>query len=419
MRIKRYFAEDMRTAMRQVREYQGADAVILSNKRVEGGIEIVAATDYEPELVNLSTPSKKSSPMAEYEKVQQAADDAVDDEDVSQEEEHQEQTSEEKVDHSPVVWSQEPTMVKMREEIAEVKQLLQDQLAGLTWNHIDRQQPHRIKLLRDLTGLGLDPQLTKKIVEQIPESTSPTKVWRNALALLAKQLDFANQDLTDSGGVFAIVGTTGVGKTTTVAKLAARFALTHGADKVGLITTDGFRIGAQEQLLTFGRILGVPIQAISKPDQLCDALEQFSDRDLILIDTTGVGQRDKALVESLEALESKDIDVTVLLALSASTQVSTLYDSIRCFRQVTNIHGCVVTKLDEATSLGGLFSAVTRYGLPINYLTTGQCVPEDIKCADGECANLVSMAVSLMKQHAEAMDDEYMASEFTKVAVNG
>ena len=419
MRIKRYFAEDMRTAMRQVREDQGADAVILSNKRVDGGIEIVAATDYEPELVNLSSPTKKSSPTKEYEEVQQAMEDTDADDVTTQEDGHEKSNSKKDVTSSPVVWSQEPTMVKMREEITEVKQLLQDQLAGLTWNHIDRQQPHRIKLLRDLTGLGLDPQLTKSIVEQVPESTSPTKVWRNALALLAKQLDFASEDLVDKGGVFAIVGTTGVGKTTTVAKLAARYALIHGADKVGLITTDGFRIGAQEQLLTFGRILGVPIQAIAKPDQLNDALEQFSDRDLILIDTTGIGQRDRALVDSLEALKSKDIDLTVLLALSASTQISTLYESIRCFRQVTSIHGCVVTKIDEATSLGGLFSAVTRYGLTINYLTTGQCVPEDIKCAQGECANLVSMAVSLMKQHAEAMDDEYMASEFTKVAVNG
>lgn len=427
MRIKRYFAEDMRAAMRQVKHDQGADAVILSNKRVEGGIEIVAATDYEPELVNLeTTPSKRPSPTEQYSVIQEVTEAVEDYESDEGHENHEDQTADstEVVENFPnpenpqVEWSQEPTLIKMREEITQVRTLLEDQLAGLTWNHLDRQQPHRIKLLRDLTALGLDPQMTRSIVEEIPLSTAPNKVWRTALGLLAKRLNFSDGDVVDGGGVVAIVGTTGVGKTTTIAKLAARYALRYGADQVGLVTTDGFRIGAQEQLLTFGRILDVPIQAVSKPGELQDALDQFSDRGLILVDTTGVGQRDLGLVKSLAGIQSEDQSITILQALSATTQFSALCDSIRCFRQVVPVDGCIVTKVDEATSLGGIFSATTRYGLPITFLTNGQCVPEDIQCANTEQANMVSLAVSLMKQHAEAMDDEYMASEFTKVAAH-
>ena len=420
MRIKRYFAEDMRAAMRQVKQDQGADAVILSNKRVEGGIEIVAATDYEPELVNLETPSKKPSPTEQYSVIQEVTEAFEEDED---EQEAVVDTPDAPeaiaaVENPQVEWSQEPTLIKMRDEISQVRTLLEDQLAGLTWNHLDRQQPHRIKLLRDLTALGLDPQMTRCIVEEISSSKSPAKVWRTALGLLAKKLKFANSDVVDRGGLVAVVGTTGVGKTTTVAKLAARYALRYGADQVGLVTTDGFRIGAQEQLLTFGRILNVPIQAVSRPEDLQDALDQFADRGLVLVDTTGVGQRDLGLVKSLASLQTDDLEITILQALSATTQFSALCDSIRCFRQVVPVDGCIVTKIDEATSLGGIFSATTRYGLPITYLTNGQCVPEDIQCANTEQANMISLAVTLMKQHAEAMDEEYMASEFTRAALH-
>ena len=420
MRIKRYFAEDMRAAMRQVKQDQGADAVILSNKRVDGGIEIVAATDYEPELVNLDTPARKPRPTEQYSVIQEVTEAFEEDEEEPTESasSNQETDSTPTVENSQVEWSQEPTLIKMRDEISQVRTLLEDQLAGLTWNHLDRQQPHRIKLLRDLTALGLDPQMTRSIVEEISLSKSPSKVWRTALGLLAKKLTFASSDLVDRGGIVAVVGTTGVGKTTTVAKLAARYALRYGADQVGLVTTDGFRIGAQEQLLTFGRILNVPIQAVSRPADLQDALDQFADRGLILVDTTGVGQRDLGLVKSLASLQSDDLDITILQALSATTQFSALCDSIRCFRQVVSIDGCIVTKIDEATSLGGIFSATTRYGLPITYLTNGQCVPEDIQCANTEQANMISLAVSLMKQHAEAMDEEYMASEFTRAALH-
>lgn len=397
MRIKRYFCQDMRSGMRQVKQEQGSDAVILSNRRVDGGIEIVAATDYDPDLIK----TEESNPVGEYQAV------ASDCEELP--EAHQEEA---------VVWSQEPTLVRMRDEISVVRQLLENQLAGLTWSHLDRSQPFRAKLLRDLTSLGLDPGLVKSIADEISIETNPAKIWQKALGLLAKNLTFLQGDFLEDGGVVAIVGPTGVGKTTTIAKLAARFALRHGAESVGLVTTDGFRIGAQEQLLTFGKILGVPVQVAGQPSELQEALEQLGSRRLVLVDTAGVSQRDTGLVEQLSVLTGEGSDISVFLALSANTQLTTLYETIRCFRRAARLTGTIITKLDEATSLGGIFSAISRYSLPIAYVADGQRVPEDIRCADGMCASLISAAVALMKQHAEAVDEEYMAGEYTKVAIN-
>lgn len=399
MRIKRYFCQDMRSGMRQVKQEQGSDAVILSNRRIDGGIEIVAATDYDPDLVQAK--EEVSDPVSEYESVASDCEEAAE---VSEPEN--------------LVWSQEPTLIRMRDEISVVRQLLENQLAGLTWNHLDRSQPFRAKLLRDLTRLGLDPGLVKSIADDISTETNPANVWRHALGLLAKRLTFIEGDFLEDGGVVAVVGPTGVGKTTTIAKLAARFALRHGAENVGLVTTDGFRIGAQEQLLTFGKILGVPVQVAGRPSELQQALEQLGSRRLVLVDTAGVSQRDIGLVEQLSVLAGEDSGISVFLALSANTQLTTLYESIRCFRRAARLTGVIVTKLDEATSLGGIFSAVSRYSLPVAYVANGQRVPEDIRCADGMCASLISTAVALMKQHAEAADEETMADKYTKVAIN-
>lgn len=420
MRIKRYFASDMRTAMSQVKSEQGPDAVILSNKRVDGGIEIVAATDYDPELVPGAipdSPKKTKTPADIYGEIASTEDtDKPETADSVATEAIEAAESAVPPRVQPIEWSQEPNMVRMREEISVVRELLESQLAGLTWNHLGRYEPFRAKLLRDLTALGLDASLTKSLVDSMPTGLQGEKLWQMALGHLAKRTPFVESDLIEDGGIVAVVGPTGVGKTTTVAKLATRFALRHGTESVGLITTDGFRIGAQEQLLTFGKILGIPIQAVSNPGDLTEALEELSDRRLVLIDTAGMSQRDEHLMDQLAVLATENINVSVLLALSANTQLTTLYETIRCFRRAVPLAGTIITKIDEATSLGGVFSAVIRYSLPIAYATDGQRVPEDIRSAAGYCPTLISMAVSLMKQHAEVVDEEYMAEEFARVA---
>jgi flagellar biosynthesis protein FlhF len=204
------------------------------------------------------------------------------------------------------------------------------------------------------------------------------------LDLLTKQLDTTSNEIITKGGVFSLVGPTGVGKTTTIAKLAARYAKIHGADKVGLITTDSFRIGALEQLATYAKILGCPLKHAKNNDELSDAIFQLRNKNLILIDTAGMSQRDLNLTKRLTNLLTKSrVNIKNYLVLSATSQMSVLQESAKHFRTLP-LSGCIFTKIDESLSLGELMSVAIHNRLPIGYLTNGQRVPEDIRVANSE-----------------------------------
>ena len=184
------------------------------------------------------------------------------------------------------------------------------------------------------------------------------------------------------GGAVALVGPTGVGKTTTIAKLAARYAQRHGSDSVALITTDTFRIGASEQLKVYGRIIGCPVKIANDAKELADAMLSLRDKRLILIDTAGMGQRDKRLSEQLgQILQNKRLRIRPYLVLSATAQTQVLNDTVKQFKTLP-LAGCIFTKLDECLSLGESISVAIEQGLAVGYLTHGQQVPEDIRVAD-------------------------------------
>jgi flagellar biosynthesis protein FlhF len=184
--------------------------------------------------------------------------------------------------------------------------------------------------------------------------------------------------------VYSLVGPTGVGKTTTIAKLAARYAQIHGADKVGLITTDSFRIGALEQLATYAKILGCPLKQAKNTEELSDAIYQLRNKKLILIDTAGMSQRDLKLTQKLNHLLTKSrVNIKNYLVLSATSQMSVLQESVQHFKTIP-LSGCIFTKIDESLSLGELMSVAIHNRLPIGYLTNGQRVPEDIRVANSE-----------------------------------
>ncbi|CAK0765639.1 flagellar biosynthesis protein FlhF [Gammaproteobacteria bacterium] len=236
--------------------------------------------------------------------------------------------------------------------------------------------------------------------------------FRRALAILAAAMPIYPDDLLDLGGTVALVGPAGVGKTTSIAKLAARFALRHGSRQLALITTDKYRIGAEEQLHTYARILDVPVRVVTNLEQLNSAINAFSNKRLVLIDTAGMSQQDVRLSEQFHLLTEANHPVRVLLTLAANTQLSALERTLRVFSQARP-DGCVVTTTDEAGMLGGMMSRLVRHRLPLAYTTDGQTVPEDSHVARAH--TLVAKALELSKGDAEDYGEDYYAMTLASV----
>lgn len=427
MKIKRFFAKEMRQGIRQVREALGADAVILSNTKVKGGVEIVAAVDYDesliqaemagqdvlsnsqnnkadhplltPDSVSLSTsplPDLKFSSMrdnnqtmGEIPRVEQPAHEPAPAAAVaSAQTESIHKTPTNGVEN--IEWSQDPAMLELKNEMKDMRDLLEQQMSSLAWGDLNRRNPLRAKLTRCLLELGLSPTICETVADAAGDHDDFDNTWRHALAILAHSLPVDSTDFLDQGGVVALVGATGVGKTTTIAKLAARYALRHGSDRVAMVTTDGYRIAAHEQLRTYGRILDIPVRIANTHEELVEALKVLSDRDLVLVDTAGMSQRDIRLTEQFQLIKKSAPSIKTYLVLSTTTHRAGLREIAKAFGEV-KLDGCILTKLDETTSLGGALSAIMENELPVSYVSDGQRVPEDIHIARGH--SLINQAV--------------------------
>lgn len=287
----------------------------------------------------------------------------------------------------------------MRKEMSTIRSLLEHQLSGLMWQEVERKEPLRAMLIKRLEKMGISSILADQLAGYIPEDTPPNGAWSELLDLIADQVITANDNILETGGVIALLGPTGVGKTTTVAKLAARAAMDYGSEEIALVTTDTFRIGAHEQLATYGRILGCPVKLAKDADELSDILYQLRHRRLVLLDTAGMGQRDLRLSEQLDTLiKNSGSHIRSLLVLPATSQRRVLQETIDHFRRIP-LSGCVLTKLDESLSLGEILSVIVENALPVTYLADGQRVPEDIRQANGRY--LVNKASQLMEQNSE------------------
>jgi len=396
MKVKRFFAPDMRQAISLVREAQGADAVILSNRKVDGGVEIISAVDYDESLLENRDAETASESTA-------AASVAASDTD----------TYTARAERTPaarqaVNWSQDPAIVSMQEEIRQLRGLLENQLAHLAWGDLDRREPLRTDVMRRLRNMELGTSLIEQVSAPAVHARDEAHAWQLALAELSATVPVADNDLLDQGGIVALVGSTGVGKTTSIAKLAARYVLRHGQRHVALVTTDSYRIGAHEQLMTYGRLLGIPVQVASDHNELRSTLNSLADKRLILIDTAGMSQRDVRLTEQFATLADSGIPIRTLLVLSATLHPSVLEETVRAFSAVP-IDGAILTKLDEAASIGGVLSAVIKQQLPLMFTTNGQRVPEDMQPARAQ--DLVQQAAQLALSE-KLPGDSLMAEQF-------
>ncbi|WP_435104290.1 flagellar biosynthesis protein FlhF [Arhodomonas sp. AD133] len=462
MKIKRVFAEDMRQAMRQVRDVHGPDAVILSSRRVEGGVEVISAVDYDEKAVREAvaeaergvspTPASFSDTLARAERESTApaartdrprlsvtvgdddepppADGNPTADDVSPAPLDLEYERADAPASTPdpaageqaprrasadrIQWTPEPAMQAMREELSNLRTLFENQLTLMEWQQMGRAKPVRAALLRRLHAMGLAADVCRGLADAVGAEEDLEQAWGQAMKLVRRHLPTADDEIVDQGGVVAVVGPTGVGKTTTVAKLAARAALRHGRHQVALVTTDNFRVGGQEQLRSFARILGVPVHAAADGEELTALLADLADRRLVLVDTAGMSQRDMRLAEQFRTLAAGERQVRPYLVLSANTQLSALIETLRAFRAVAPV-GCILSKTDEATSLGGAITAVMRSRLPVAYVAHGQRVPEDLRPARAEA--LLEEAEALAERYKAATeDDESLAVAFAGTA---
>jgi len=303
----------------------------------------------------------------------------------------------------------------MQEEIHTLRSMLENQLSSLAWRDNQQKNPMRGQLLQRLLQLGLSNKLCNAIADRINYSRDATHNWRQALGMLARQLPVTADDIVSHGGIIAVVGPTGVGKTTTVAKLAARYALRHGTENIALITTDSYRIGAQQQLRTFGRILGVPVYLANDGEELKKLVAQLRDKSLVLIDTAGMSQRDVQLSRQFRMLQDHVRGIRTYAVLSTTAQRSVLEETVRAFNR-SELDGCILTKVDETAGLGEALSVVVQQQLPVAYISDGQRVPEDLHPARAN--NLVTRSVTLMQKHAEAPGDEEMSLAFGQMVSN-
>ncbi|KVU04017.1 flagellar biosynthesis protein FlhF [Burkholderia ubonensis] len=279
-------------------------------------------------------------------------------------------------------------------ELGSLRGMMEEQFDSLMWHERQRRSPVHGALTKHLFAAGFSAQLVRMMVDNLPQGEGEQTFEQAAewaQSVLESNLPVLDSEeaLMERGGVFALMGPTGVGKTTTTAKLAARCVMRFGASKVALLTTDSYRIGGHEQLRIFGKILGVPVHAVKDAGDLQLALSELRNKHIVLIDTIGMSQRDRAVSDQIAMLHGANTPVQRLLLLNATSHGDTLNEVVQAYRSAAGhpdaasaeLAGCILTKLDEATHLGGVLDTVIRYKLPVHYVSTGQKVPENLYVA--------------------------------------
>jgi flagellar biosynthesis protein FlhF len=429
MKIKRYMAVSMRAALAQVRAEQGPDAVILSSRRVEEGIEVIAAVDYDEALFVGATQKRApavppdiadkptctpAQPVMAAPPVLAAAVIAAPPVGAAA---PVTRTSQ------PIIEVQAPPAKRktatalddgylaVQTELKDLRELLQGELAHMSWNDKRLREPLQARVLEQLTAMDIAPDIAMSLAARAPRRTNLKNPANIHLALLVRDLRVVDKLSPVNGGVIAVVGPTGAGKTTTIAKLAARWSMQHGSRDLALVSTDGYRIGAREQLMTYARILGAPMHTANSGKELARVLERLKSKKLVLIDTAGMGPRDVRLTEQLAALQLGAARAHVLLALPAHGEAHALEEIVKSFARISPA-ACILTKVDEAASLGAVISTTLRHKLRIAYLCNGQRVPEDLHAAHERRVWLIRAALKLKERAPTRVNDGYFARNF-------
>jgi len=413
MRIQRYIAKDMRTALGQVRDAMGPEAVILSSGTVGDQVEVVAAIDVEIAR-EFAAPRGAAPQVTQPENIERAPVRRA-----------SSQFSEALIPKAPVappVAAAAPAPApapeqnnELANEVKDMRRMLEAQLATLAWNDMSRRSPLQAAMLKELAQLGISQDLAGSLARKIPANLNFSAARRFALATIARTVQVTGDRWLETGGRIAFAGPAGAGKTTLLAKLAARWVLRHGPRRVALVSADAVRIGAHEQMHMLGRLLGVTAHTVYDVAELPELLDALSGQQLVLIDTAGASPRDPDLARRLGLMNQQHSKIETSLVIPASIQAGAIEEAIKLFA-VAQPASCVITKVDEAVNLGGVLSALVRHKLPVAYISDGQRVPEDLQPARAH--SLVGRAVEIASRNGATADDEVMQRRITG-AVHG
>ncbi|NYT61979.1 flagellar biosynthesis protein FlhF [Alcaligenaceae bacterium] len=369
MNISRFFGSTNREALRQVRLALGPDALIVSNRRVNGGVEILATdpTSVPGAAVPDALPGAPAAALRAP---------------------------------SPAPLVQPEPEVDVMNAIGAMRGALETRIDELMWGNQLRRAPQAVALFQTLLGYGFSTALLRAMLKRLPEQLGAKAALQWARNELVTHLPvLASEDaLWEPGLALALVGPTGVGKTTTIAKLAARCIKRSGPDSLVLLTTDTYRIGAHEQLKIYGQIMRVPVHVVQNAVELRQVMQGIRPDQTILIDNVGISQRDHYIPEQAAMLADAGRQVHRLLVLNASSHGDTLDEVARTYSNDggSALKGCIITKVDEASRLGAALDTALRYKLPIHYVSNGQKVPQNLVFLSA--AELVDQALVHMQQ---------------------
>jgi flagellar biosynthesis protein FlhF len=495
MQGKRFVAPNMRLALKMVREELGPDAVILSNKQVPEGVELLTAVDVSSspmfggidhsEGSSQSKPAVQSIHLNDNPFVQNEPSEVVPPKNVEtpkpslleQEVERMRSEARQKAHNlaaalaekykeqkgnveenltvnqkdtaeinarlsdtgdlpvkppsqavSPITEELSPRaaetvsadviknteLEQMRNEMQSMRDLLEQQLSSMAWGQYSSSHPEKASQWRRLKRMGIGAQLANSLIDSANLSTESTESWQAVMASLSRRLPVITDDIIAGGGIFAFVGPTGAGKTTTIGKLAAHYVLKNGAADVALVTLDTLRIAAQEQLRTVARILNVPVKIVDKNNPLDRVLYSLRRKSLVLIDTAGLNPSDAKLNQQLNAINELGDQAKSLLVIPTTSQEQVIKAAFHTYK-TDNLAACVLTKLDETMSLGESIGLAIEKKLPVAYSTNGQNIPDDIAVADKVA--LVKSAIRMAKN--TEVDEASMADEIASLSRGG
>jgi flagellar biosynthesis protein FlhF len=385
MTTKRFVAKTARDAMKQVRDELGADASILTHREINGWHEITATADeahaapkdakvnIKAELENKQQQMKRAQEMLQIFNGKKGS------------REVPAKSEGDSVNAATVIEApsnnaiQNQEMNQLLSELREMKSSFQSQLNAISWESAQNQSPNARQLTQCMLEAGFTQDLVKRVLKKLPMELAleDAIIWTRNLLSKNIQCMQNEAEILDGKAVYALLGPTGVGKTTTVAKIASRFALQHGKANIALISTDTYRIGGDEQLRIYAKILGVEMITAKDGNELDTALERLSTKKFVLIDMAGLSHKDKMVEKQLEMLNSTQIKIKKILCLNANNSTESLNAVTQAYSK-QGMDACIITKVDESISLGGILNAVMQNKIQVLYVTNGQRVPEDI-----------------------------------------
>ena len=380
---KKFTAANTTDALKAVRREIGGDALILSTRDTASGVEVIAISPATLQLLSqqgksLTTEGALEPPAnATVTQVSKGQAPAV-------AADHGERAS------PPLESKINPSMDQLWSELSDMKRMLQTHLSAQAWNQLQATSARQTQALQLMLNAGFSPELCSQLARELQEHDDVDAPVADVLQVLleSRVQSLDPMALFDQGGIFAFIGPTGVGKTTAIAKIAARCVLRYGREKLALLSTDTFRIGAQEQLNVYAKIIGVPVTSLRDGEDLVHKLKSMPERKVILLDTAGVSQRDIQMLEQSQLLQTGAPELKRILVMSSTTDLRTQEDVILMHQQASQahtqrpIHAAIITKTDEAAQIGPVMDCLIRHQLPLIFLANGQRVPEDLSQAN-------------------------------------